>query len=119
MRSISASAKLSRFWKRRCRTQPFTVFAGGLALEVDQRRPDAVDLPVSLGRVISHGNDQAQQIGAVLGKFGKNLDEAESPLTPLGAVVARVVLKAVKPCLKFVKDQGRMLLVEQVLKQGF
>ena len=60
--------------------QPFAVFPGRLALEVDERRPDAMDLAVGFRGVVSHGDDQAKQVGAVLGQFGKDLDEVEGPL---------------------------------------
>ncbi len=79
-------------------------------LEVDGDRVDAMHLLVGIAAAVAHRDHQHQQIGALVGNLRKNLDEVECPVLP------RVLLgvgEAVVPCLEFVQQQHRRLVLQQ------
>src|SRR5271154_6990005 len=74
-------------------------------------------LPVSISITITHRYDQHQQIMALDSDLREDLDEVEG-LLALG-LAARLIMSAVIPRLKFVKDQCHRLAAEHVHDQRF
>ncbi len=76
-----------------------------------------MNLAVAFRGSVADGNNKHEQVGPLFGKLRQDLHKVECPLSALQTRVAWLVVKAVEPRLKLVKDQGRGLLGEKVLQE--
>src|SRR5262245_1750926 len=80
-------------------------------LEIHLHWVNAVDLLVSIALSVSHGHDQHQELGMLLGNLRQELDEVEGPISP--RVLLRV-RQSIEPGLKLIQKERRRLLLQEL-----
>ena len=94
--------------------QLLPVLPGGRPLEVDQDRPDALNLLKGVGAAVAHRYHQHQAVRVFLGDLGENLHEVERPGPQRGLPG---IGEAVVPGLEFVEHQRGRRARDQLQQQ--